>query len=548
MPNGSYTETCTTGALIQYSDSLSLMFGDSKYHDVAEIAIYNTFLGCIGENGKTFFYTNPLATSSTPRYTWHAVPCCTKYGLLIFGELSKYIYSYGERDVYVNQYIGSTARLGLKDGALVLKQEADWAENGWSSVTVVSGAGGLGRLMLRLPEWSKTCSIKVNGEAVGYVTENGFAVIEGLKDGDTVTINADMTPFRVYADENVAADAGMVALQRGPFVYCMEGVDNETDYHGRLTSVLVIPEDGAVSEKRIEDLYGGVTALTVEGEILTGEGKERYTVTLVPFFARANRGTSSVYVWLTEDPSLAELNAVSFGNSIELKSMGAKYSAISNVTNPTGTGSRKISVIADGKTSYENADEQYDGYGATLSDELGKKQQTVWFGVRFGNGYGVSHVVFWEGGHWTNGGWFGDTPYVQVMVNNRWVDAPCTVTPEYPSDSMESQMPSNTAYVFTLESPVVCTAVRVLGKYTGYSGHHVSCAEIEVYGMSAEDVTGSPGTDNGGETSAPEDTGGEEPSRPGNVIIIIAIAAGGLAAMALTYIIARRINGKDAKK
>ena len=32
---------------------------------------------------------------------------------------------------------------------------------------------------------------------------------------------------RVYADPNVKADVGRVALQRGPIVYCLEGVDND---------------------------------------------------------------------------------------------------------------------------------------------------------------------------------------------------------------------------------------------------------------------------------------------------------------------------------
>ena len=42
-------------------------------------------------------------------------------------------------------------------------------------------------------------------------------------------------------------------------------------------------------------------------------------------------------------------------------------------------------------------------------------------------------------------------------------------------------MPANERYVFTLENPSVCTAVRVLGRQNSFEGN-VSCAEIEVYG------------------------------------------------------------------
>ena len=41
-----------------------------------------------------------------------------------------------------------------------------------------------------------------------------------------VRLSLPMPVRRVYADPHVKADEGRVALQRGPVVYCLEGVDN----------------------------------------------------------------------------------------------------------------------------------------------------------------------------------------------------------------------------------------------------------------------------------------------------------------------------------
>ncbi len=555
MPNESYTETCTSAAMMQYSDTLSLMFSDSKYHDVFERILYNNLLGGIGAEGRSFFYTNPLATYSTPRYTWHPVPCCTKYGLLIFGDLPRYIYSYGESSVYVDQFIGSTAVLKLKNGDLKIVQEANWAQNGFAQITVESGASNMDKLYIRLPDWSSTVSIFVNGKKSDFKTENGFAVIEGLKDGDTVSVTADMTPFRVYANENVEADVGRVALQKGPLVYCMEGIDNKSDLGSRLPFVIIVPKDGVIGEKRIEKLYGGVTALTVNAEIATGDGYDPYDLTLIPWYARSNRGDSPIYVWLAEDRAVADNYTVSFGGSVELKSIGAEYNAITNMFNPKGAGNPNYSVIVDGNRSFSSDSKQFDGYGATLMDALGNKNSVVWFGIQLGKEFNVSHIVFWEGGHWTNGGWFGDEPYVQVMVDNRWVDVKCKISPDYPEDVLEKQLPANEAYIFTLETPINCTAVRILGKQTAYSGHHVSCAEIEVYGSIPEDKPAQPSQDNPPDNPVTDKSGESSDHGPvkteknglNSALRIILIVAGGFAAFAISFFTTRKIKNRKER-
>ncbi|MBP5255423.1 MAG: glycoside hydrolase family 127 protein [Clostridia bacterium] len=542
LPNESYSETCTSGALILYSDSLASMFADSRYGDIIENALYNTMLGDIGQDGTGFFYENPLSTNISSRYVWHPVACCTKYVCLIFGELPRYIYSCDKNNIYVNQYIGSTATIRLSSGNVVLNQTANWAETGNSAITVSSGAGNIGKLYLRIPEWSDNTSVKVNGKAASYEIINGFAVITGLKDGDSVEIKSEISPKREYADENVKEDIGRVAVRRGPVIYCMEGIDNPSVPLGH-SEWVILPKGSALKEEIINDLWGGTISLTSDAKIMYSDGtKENVLLTLIPFYARTNRGASSVLVWLTEDPASEDDLPVNFGNSVELRQLGASYKALTNASNPQGGGSKNVSVIIDGVTRYESDTQQYDSYRATLTDSLGRNEKTEWIGVSFESDYAVTHVVFWEGGHWNDGGWFGSAPYVQVKIGGKWTDVGFVVSPEYPGDSLTEQQPTNESYVFTLSEPTVCGGVRILGKQNSLAGHF-SCTEIEVYGMTREmpdETSGTYATDESTTNKTPE-TNNSGLSGPAKAAII---AAGGAASCAATYLIVRKAKKK----
>lgn len=66
---------------------------------------------------------------------------------------------------------------------------------------------------------------------------------------------------RVYASTRVADDTGKAALQRGPLVYCAEGVDNEGDVLS-----LSLKEEGEITAKAYDPaLLQGTVKLTAEG-------------------------------------------------------------------------------------------------------------------------------------------------------------------------------------------------------------------------------------------------------------------------------------------
>ena len=84
------------------------------------------------------------------------------------------------------------------------------------------------------------------------------------------------------AHPSVAADAGRVALERGPLVYCVEGIDAG----GSVSQVEVGPEP--ITAEHNPDLLGGVT-------VLKGEG-----FSAIPYYAWSNRGEGEMAVWLPD--------------------------------------------------------------------------------------------------------------------------------------------------------------------------------------------------------------------------------------------------------
>jgi uncharacterized protein len=86
---------------------------------------------------------------------------------------------------------------------------------------------------------------------------------------------------RVVASDAVEEDAGKVALERGPIVYCAEGADNG----GRALN-LKVPDRAPLTAEFRPDLLKGV--VVIKGQDLLA----------IPYYAWANRGVGEMAVWL----------------------------------------------------------------------------------------------------------------------------------------------------------------------------------------------------------------------------------------------------------
>jgi DUF1680 family protein len=322
LPNDTaYNETCASIGLFFFAFRMMKLRPSGAYGDVMERCLYNTILGGASGKGDRFFYSNPLATHplayrnrgedqlhiTLGRQEWFDVACCPPNFARLMLSLNGYIYLKGNDSVFVNLYVNSETQLHLGECACVLRQESDYPWKPDIRFRLSMSRPGTFALHFRIPAWSGRFALLVNGAALeAPEVQDGFARVHRTwHDGDFVELRLDMHVRKTEARPEVSADCGRIALERGPIVYCFEEADNG----GNLDDLTL--GNGVIHEKYDPDLPGGIVKLTMEGtrrarEGWAGsnlyrekeEGKERVTLTAIPFYGRHNRSLGEMLVWI----------------------------------------------------------------------------------------------------------------------------------------------------------------------------------------------------------------------------------------------------------
>jgi DUF1680 family protein len=162
-------------------------------------------------------------------------------------------------------------------------------------------------LSFRVPSWCRTPRITVNGETLELdaITEQGYAQINRRwMNQDEILLHFAMAVERIESNPKVHENAGKVALQYGPLVYCLEEADNGSD----LTDIcLPVNADFEVSYK--DDILGGIVVLSGQGlrsdlswkdELYRPVIREDRSVKViaVPYAYWGNRKPGEMTVWI----------------------------------------------------------------------------------------------------------------------------------------------------------------------------------------------------------------------------------------------------------
>ncbi len=147
---------------------------------------------------------------------------------------------------------------------------------------------------MRIPGWCRSFTINKP-----YELKNGYAWISEAE--EEIMIDFDMPVTAVRANRRVHDNAGRLAIMRGPVVYCAEGIDNGPDLKNvRIDrqavftlrdSAFLLPSlhTTAYQQPESDRLYTVAEDNWVE-----------IPLTLIPYYAFANRGITEMYVWLLE--------------------------------------------------------------------------------------------------------------------------------------------------------------------------------------------------------------------------------------------------------
>jgi len=323
LPNDTaYTETCASIGLVMLASRMLRLEMDSRYGDVMERVLYNGVLSGMSLDGTRYFYVNPLEVHpavaqyrydmqhvKTERVPWFGCACCPPNIARLLASLDTYFFTQQESEIAMHLYGASESTFHVQGREMVLRTDTRYPWDGTIHVRVQIEEPTDCTLSFRIPAWCRSPVIQVNGEPVALeaISLRGYARIRRQwADGDEVRLHFPMTVERIESNPKVHENAGKVALQYGPLVYCLEEADNGSD----LTDICLAEDAEFIPEFR-EDVLGGMVVLTGEGlrsddswkdELYRPvmRGKNSVRITAIPYAFWGNREPGEMTVWIRE--------------------------------------------------------------------------------------------------------------------------------------------------------------------------------------------------------------------------------------------------------
>ncbi|MFY0762313.1 beta-L-arabinofuranosidase domain-containing protein [Metabacillus dongyingensis] len=295
LPNESaYCETCASIGMVLWNHRMNLLFADAKYADVVERSMYNGALAGISFSGDKFFYVNPLASKGDHhRIGWFDVSCCPTNLARFLPSVGNYVYAKTDNGFAVNLYMNSSSVFTIGTGVVRVEQKTDYPWKGNVEMSINPEKEETFSLKARIPGWCRGFRVWINGKSLAsaeIILSKGYVNLDrNWKKGDRVTLELDMPVEIVRARHEVEEDRALIALQRGPLVYCIEQVDNQhLDYNE-----MEFSSDEQVVIEHEREIFNGIT-------LLASKDAQGRPCTFIPYYAWDNREPGFMQVWVRE--------------------------------------------------------------------------------------------------------------------------------------------------------------------------------------------------------------------------------------------------------
>jgi len=309
LPNDdAFAETCASASAIFWSQNMFELTGEGKYVDVLERILYNALLSGVSLDGTRYCYSNPLQTDDEyHRNEWFYVACCPPNLSRVLASLGKYVYARSESELRVNLYVSSTVETTVSGTDVTVEQSTEYPWDGDVTVELSPEEPTAFALGFRIPDWADRWDLAVDGEPVAVEPTDGYATVEReWQDGDRIEISLAMDPTAVVAHPEVESDRALAALRRGPLVYCLEDIDNSQPVHH-----LILSDPDSLSARYTDSVLDGMTILEGEASVqdleewqdalyrpMQSVTESATEFTAIPYYARNNRGQTSMIVWM----------------------------------------------------------------------------------------------------------------------------------------------------------------------------------------------------------------------------------------------------------
>lgn len=315
-----YCETCASIANVYWNYRMFLATGEAKYMDVLERALYNGVISGVSLSGDKFFYDNPLESMGEhERQRWFGCACCPGNVTRFMASVSNYVYATQGNDIYVNLYIQGKSEMKTADNQVQLVQTTGYPWEGKVSIQVKPEKESEFAVRLRIPGWLQSTpvasdlyayttpaekyTLKVNGSTVKPAEGDGYAtIVRTWKPDDVIELELPMEVRRVKANDQVEDDRGMLAMERGPIVYCLEGIDQPDS----VVFNKFIPADAKIDVTFDANLLKGVMVLSGTAKEVEKDGSIKdVPFKAVPYSTWNNRGAGQMEVWVADSKDRA---------------------------------------------------------------------------------------------------------------------------------------------------------------------------------------------------------------------------------------------------
>lgn len=322
LPNiTAYNETCASLGGVFWAYRMFQLEPEAEYFDLIERMMLNTNLAALSMDGKRFFYENMLRRTKKLDYEliWPLTRseyilsyCCPPNLARTVAQSSEYAYTVSRDSVWLGMYGANRARIHLENGAdFCLVQDTEYPFDGVIRFTCENVNADKGFFLnLRIPGWVTGGSICVNGKLreltkahAGTYQKVEVACPEKME----IVLSLDMSVRYTTAHNMVEETCGQAAIERGPLVYCCEGIDTAAETLDDL--YLNLEAQFQTVQTEIEGRT--ITALEADFYCMKRDGYDRETlyqslvyqgmkkekVRLIPYYAWDNREFGEMRIW-----------------------------------------------------------------------------------------------------------------------------------------------------------------------------------------------------------------------------------------------------------
>ena len=325
-PDHAYSETCAAIASIMWNWRLLLATGEARFAELMERTLYNGFLAALGFDGTSFYYVNPLQTrTAAGRRPWYDCACCPPNIMRLLASLGHYIATSTDSGLQIHQFVSGRVSAALRPGgALGIEMATAYPHEGALRLRVLTAPDAAAELAVRVPAWVDGLSATLNGQPAPAEPggDSYLRVRRQWRAGDEMIMEFPLRVRTILPDPRIDAVRSCVAFERGPLVYCFEGMDVPgggglqgasvgagaqpsaipgMDVAGETAVGLSIPGQVDATPRRGWPYHPGSAGDTGPAGDRTGHPRGPLTtasLTAIPYYARANRGDTDMRVWL----------------------------------------------------------------------------------------------------------------------------------------------------------------------------------------------------------------------------------------------------------